>query len=144
MKSKSSTFILIIVALVVISGGIYYFVSKKPSNTSTSQTGLVSSNSKATTGSIPTAANGAAGSQVITLLRNLSTIQLSDAVFQNPNFSLFRDLGVPLPTATNLGKRNPFASAGYSIPVEPEATIITPSLDTVPPAPRTTTPTTTR
>lgn len=144
MKSKSSTFILIIVALVVIGGGIYYVVSKKPNTTSTPQTGLVSSNSKTATGSIPTAANGAAGSQVITLLRNLSTIQLSDAVFQNPNFSLFRDLGIPLATATDLGKRNPFASAGYSASIVPEATIITPPLETAPTIPQGTPPAKTR
>ena len=110
MKSKSSIFIIIIVVVVIAGGLIYYFAGNSTTPTPTS--GLVSTNSGASTGLSPSAASSTAGSQVVTLLKNLSAIQLSDAVFQNPSFSMLTDIGISLPPVTNQGRRNPFAAVG--------------------------------
>jgi hypothetical protein len=48
----------------------------------------------------------------VSLLRNLSTIQLSDAIFQNPSFALLKDINITFPAVTNQGRRNPFAVVG--------------------------------
>lgn len=110
MKSKSSTFLFSVITILGI-GGVVYYVSQHTSAQSP-QTGLVSS---AGTSGIPTAAStssSATGQQVVNLLRSLSTIQLSDAVFQNPTFSLLQDMSIALPPVTNPGRRNPFAPIG--------------------------------
>jgi hypothetical protein len=112
MKSKSTTFLLVIVVLAVIGGALYY-VSQSSTAPATPTTGLVSTNTGAATGipAVGTPTN-ATGQQVVNLLRSLSTIQLSDAVFQNPTFSLLQDMSIALPPVTNPGRRNPFAPIG--------------------------------
>jgi hypothetical protein len=115
MKSPSTIFI--IIAIVVLgAGGAYFFLGKKDASTPVS--GLVSTNSGTTTGvtgsTIPTAPS--TGNQVVELLRNLSTIQLSDAVFQNPSFALLSDISIPIPPITSPGRRNPFAAVGVDNP----------------------------
>lgn len=110
MKSTSSKFLVGVIMILGI-GGVVYYVSQHTSAQSP-QTGLVSS--AGTTG-IPTAAttgSSSTGQQVVNLLRSLSTIQLSDAVFQNPTFSLLQDMSIALPPVTNPGRRNPFAPIG--------------------------------
>jgi hypothetical protein len=119
MSSKSSTFILIVVVLMVVGGLVYFFGIKKDSSTTQitpvnngnlASSGLVSSNTGKTTGvSAGTTGTTNTGDQVVALLRNLSVIQLNDAVFQNPGFSLLRDLSITLPPVNSQGRRNPFA-----------------------------------
>jgi hypothetical protein len=112
MKSKSSIFILVVVILLVVGALIYFFVGG--SNTAAAQSSsLVSTNTGKTTGLV-VATTGASntGDQVVSLLRNLSTIQLSDAVFQNPGFGLLQDISIALPPVVNPGRRNPFAPIG--------------------------------
>lgn len=114
MQSKSSIFILIVVVLLVVGGLVYFFVGKGDESTEAPATlatgGLVSSNTGQTTGTA-VGSTGASntGDQVVSLLRNLSTIQLNDAVFQHPGFGLLRDITITLPPVTNQGRRNPFA-----------------------------------
>ena len=116
MKSKSSIFILVVVILLVVGGLVYYFAGKGGSTaTSAPTTGLVSTNTGQTTG-LAVATTGSTaqstGNQVVSLLRNLSVIQLSDAVFQNPGFAMLQDISINLPPVTNQGRRNPFAPVG--------------------------------
>ena len=109
MKSKSSTFILIVVILLVVGGLVYFFVIKGDSGSSTPTAGLVSSNTGKATGVAVASTGGGTGDQVVSLLRNLSVIQLSDAIFQNPSFGMLQDISITLPPVTNQGRRNPFA-----------------------------------
>ncbi len=109
MKSKSSTFILIVVILLVVGGLVYFFVTKDDSGATTPTTGLVSTNTGRATGIAVATTGGGTGDQVVSLLRNLSVIQLSDAIFQNPSFSMLQDISITLPPVTNQGRRNPFA-----------------------------------
>lgn len=110
MKSKSSTFILIVVILLVVGGLVYFFVIKGDSTSSSPTIGLVSTNTgKATGVAVASTGGGSTGDQVVSLLRNLSVIQLSDAIFQNPSFSMLQDISITLPPVTNQGRRNPFA-----------------------------------
>lgn len=112
MKSKSSTFILIVVILLIVGGLVYFFVIKGDSSTATPATGLVSTNTGKSTGIAVATTGGGTGDQVVSLLRNLSVIQLSDAIFQNPSFSMLQDISIGLPPVTNQGRRNPFAVVG--------------------------------
>ena len=140
MKPTSSKLIWIIGAVVVIGVLVYLFASKGSSSSSSSTASLVST----TTGSsatLPTVATttGSAGDQVVVILRNLSSIQLSDAVFQNPAFAMLTDLSTTIPPATNPGRRNPFAPVGTdTATATPTAlstgSITTPSTPAIPPA----------
>lgn len=60
----------------------------------------------------------ATGSQIINLLRNISTITLDNTLFKNPAFLLLSNQGVGLPAPSSQGRINPFSvqSAG-SVPV---------------------------
>lgn len=119
MQSKSSMFILI-VAVILVVGFLAYFFGFRNSD-ATPDAALVSSN--ATTAAIPTAGSGSStGSQVVSILRNLTAISLSDAVFQNPSYGMLIDLSTQLPPATNLGRRNPFAPIGNDSTFAPVTT----------------------
>ncbi len=111
MKSKSSIFILGIIILAIIGAGVYFFVIKKSAPAQT--TGLVSTNTGTAQG-LQNAVPGqdTTGSQVVTILRNLSVIKLDDSVFRNPAFALLTDISISLPPITNQGRRNPFAPVG--------------------------------
>jgi hypothetical protein len=111
MKSKSSMFILGILILAIVGAGVYFFVIKKDEGGSSA--GLVSTNTGAAQGlqNAP-ASQSATGSQVVTILRNLSVIKLDDSVFKNPAFALLTDVSISLPPITNQGRRNPFAPVG--------------------------------
>ena len=92
---------------------MYFFVIKGSGTPAVPTTGLVSTNTGQATGlAVATTGAGDTGDQVVALLRNLSTIQLSDAVFQNPGFAMLQDISVNLPAVTNAGRRNPFAAIG--------------------------------
>lgn len=111
MKSKSSTtFILIAVVVLIVLGGVYFFVIRDNSSTDINSAGLVSTQTGDQAGIIPlvTSEESATGNQVVMLLKNLSSIELNDALFKNPSFNLLQDGSIVLPPATNQGRRNPF------------------------------------
>ncbi len=114
MKSKSSLFIIIIVAFLVIVGLIYFFTRKNnsPITTAAPVGGLVSTNTGKNTGNTVATTGNTTGDQVVSLLRNLSIIQLNDTIFQNPSFVMLQDISITLPPVTNQGRRNPFGVVG--------------------------------
>ncbi|MDB4984608.1 MAG: hypothetical protein JWM20_787 [Patescibacteria group bacterium] len=130
MKSKSSTLILILAVVLVVGILVYFFVIRKPSSP-TADAGLVSA-STGTAGAVPTASSAGSkpGDEVVSILRNLTAISLSDAVFQNPSFAMLTDLSISLPPATNPGRRNPFAPVGAdaaaATPIATSTSTITP------------------
>lgn len=126
MKSKSSMFILGVLILAIVGAGVYFFVIKKSGGTAA--TGLVSSNTGAAQGLQNTVTGqDTTGSQVVTILRNLSVIKLDDSVFRNPAFALLTDISISLPPITNQGRRNPFAPVGVDAAT---STVITTSPST--------------
>ncbi len=139
MKSTPSKFIhiLIIVGVIATAG---YFLGFKNDHVDAAETaGLVSANKGATQG-LPntTAAGDNTGSQVVSILRNLSVIKLDDAVFRNPALALLTDISISLPPVTNQGRRNPFAPVGTDNPAvdtTSSATTTTTTTTTVTPTP---------
>lgn len=141
MKPTSSKLIWIIGGIVIVGILVYVFVIRGSSSSSSSSTASLVSTGTGSTASLPTAATstGTAGDQVVAILRNLSSIQLSDAVFQNPAFAMLTDLSTTIPPATNPGRRNPFAPVGTdTTTATPTAlstgSITTPSTPAIPPA----------
>ena len=136
MKPTSSKLIWIIGVVVVIGVLVYIFVIQGSSSSSNSSTASLVSTSTGSSASIPTDATstGSAGDQVVAILRNLSSIQLSDAVFQNPAFAMLTDLSTALPPATNPGRRNPFAPVGTDTAASSTPTALSTGAITTPPA----------
>ena len=135
MKSKSSIFIIAIVALVIIGAGLYFFVFNKSGTTTSSTTGLVSSNTGTSQGlQNSTTGQDTTGNQVVTILRNLSVIKLDDSVFRNPAFALLTDISISLPPVTNQGRRNPFAPVGVDTVVSQPLPATTPGATTAGPS----------
>jgi hypothetical protein len=132
-SSKPSTLILILAVILVVGGLVYVFVIRGSSSSSSTDASLVSTTTGSKT-SLPTAATstGSTGDQVVTILRNLSSIQLSDAVFQNPAFTMLTDLSTSLPPATNPGRRNPFAPVGTDVTTSTPASTTTTTTTTTP------------
>ncbi len=126
MASKIFKIIIAVLVLAAIGGAVYYFGYKKDGVATV--TGLVSSNTGASTGLQNSAiGEGSTGSQVVAILRNLSAIKLDDSVFRNPAFALLTDISISLPPVTNQGRRNPFAPVGAA-----DTTTTTPGTGTVP------------
>lgn len=140
MQSKSSIFILIVVVLLVVGGLVYFFAGGNDSAGSETPSlgsgGLVSSTTGQSTGiAVGTTGTSSTGDQVIVLLRNLSTIQLNDAVFQHPGFGMLRDITITLPPVTSQGRRNPFAPISgdnAAIPVTTSTTSVIQAPQTAP------------
>lgn len=116
MKSPSTIFL--IIAVVVVGAGAAYFFLGRNADSPVPASGLVSTNTGAAAGvsGTPAPSGISTGSQVVELLRNLSVIQLSPAVFQNPSFALLSDIGVAIPPVSSPGRRNPFAAVGADNP----------------------------
>ena len=107
-------------AIVIVAALIYFFArsgTSTPAATSSKNATLVSTNtgtaqgiksSNTTTAGSPVSS----GDQIVSILRNVSSIQLNDALFQNPAFATLTDLSIALPAVTTQGRRNPFAPAG--------------------------------
>ena len=122
--------VLIIVGIIAVTG--YFFGFKNDYANAADTPGLVSTNKGTAQGLQNTAATGdTTGSQVVSILRNLSVIKLDDAVFRNPAFALLTDISISLPPVTNQGRRNPFAPVGAADIAIP-ATITTPGTGTIP------------
>ena len=137
MKSNSSKFIQRVVVLGAIATVAYFFGFKHDQVSAADAPGLVSTNTGTAQGLQNTAGTGdTTGSQVLSILRNLSVIKLDDAVFRNPAFALLTDISISLPPTTNEGRRNPFAAVGTDVPATPAAsqTIATPATPTTPDA----------
>jgi hypothetical protein len=133
MKSNSSKFIQVVVILGAIAAVGYFFGFKHDQANAADAPGLVSTNTGTTQGLQNTSTTGdTTGSQVITILRNLSVIKLDDAVFRNPAFALLTDISISLPPTTDQGRRNPFAPVGTDSSLTPAVpqTITTPSTPT--------------
>jgi hypothetical protein len=134
MQSKSSIFILIVIVLLVVGGLVYFFAGGSDSTSSGTPNlgsgGLVSGATGQSTGiAVGTTGTSSTGDQVVALLRNLSTIQLNDAVFQHPGFGMLRDITITLPPVTSQGRRNPFAPiSGDNAPI-PVASPITETIE---------------
>jgi hypothetical protein len=97
--------ILIIIALLALAGGIYFFFLRPAPAVP----------SLATSAGAPVSASPS-GSQVgqefLTLLLNLKTITLNDAIFSKPAFKDLQDYTITLVPEGNEGRVNPFAPIG--------------------------------
>lgn len=126
MKSSSSKFVQVLVIVGVIAATGYFLGFKNYHADAADTPGLVSTTKGSSQGlqnSTNTGDN--TGSQVVSILRNLSVIKLDDAVFRNPAFALLTDVSISLPPVSNQGRRNPFAPVGTDNPAltVPDATI---------------------
>src|ERR1039458_6209532 len=106
MKNKSSSSnkntIIIGVILVVVLAGVWYFYSKGSSSPSTSQ--LVSTTPNGTAGA-------SVGANVLTILNNVSSINIDTNFFSAPAFQSLVDYSIMVPPQA-VGRNNPFAPVG--------------------------------
>lgn len=114
---KNHKLLIGIVALVVVALGVYLYFSrgsKTPAPTST----LVSTNTgnnPVATGDVTAAASSFAGSDIATMLRNVSQIKLNTNILQSPSFLALVDTTLTLPPTTVSGRVNPFGIGGSSV-----------------------------
>ena len=103
MKTSSSnkkTLIIGIIIVVVLAGG-WYFYSKGGSSSSTSQ--LVSST--------PDTVTAVVGTNVLTILNNVSSIHIDTSLFSTPAYQSLVDYSITVPSQ-EVGRNNPFAPVG--------------------------------
>ena len=112
MQKLFSKFVISFGICCLIVTGTYLFGFKNNHAVALSLSGLISSNTGSSQGLQNNTVDQNTGSQVVTILRNLSVIKLDDSVFRNPAFGLLTDLSISLPPVTNQGRRNPFAPIG--------------------------------
>lgn len=120
---KNQKLLIIVIAVVVLGlGGYLYFSGKSTSSDTPSPTRTLSSD---TTGANPVAltndsstasvSNSAQASEIITLLKNISSIRLETRILQSPSFLALVDSSIILPPIAVSGRVNPFSSTGASI-----------------------------
>lgn len=117
MKSTSNILLWIGLAVVIVAALVYFFARSGSAPAASNNATLVSTSTGTAQGlQSQAAANGSAknpsGDQIVALLRNVSSIQLNDSLFQSPAFATLTDLSIALPAVTSQGRRNPFAAAG--------------------------------
>ena len=100
-SSNKNTIIIGVVIVVVLFGG-WYFYSKGSSSASTSQ--LISSSPNNT-------AQGAVGADVLSILNNVSSINIDANFFQTPAYQSLVDYSIAVPPQP-VGRNNPFAPVG--------------------------------
>lgn len=105
----------IVAVLVIVLGAYLYFSGNSQSKKPVTST-LASSN----TGTNPVAlgndavatASSFAGSDIASMLKNISQIRLNTGVLQNPAFLTLIDTTLALPQTTVSGRVNPFGRSG--------------------------------
>jgi hypothetical protein len=99
-KNKSWIWVLVIV---IIAGLAYYFYSNS------TPTPLVSASS-----------DTVVDTQVISLLNQISTLQIDSSIFNDPGYKTLRDYSVAIPS-DNVGRPNPFAPLPGDVVVQVKA-----------------------
>lgn len=133
---------IIIVAVVAIALGLAYFFFIKPAP---EQASLVS-----TTDTTPAGVTGNTGtgstvpeSQFLSVLLNVTNIQLNDSVFSDPAFTSLHDSSIELISNVPEGRPNPFAPIGSDVVATPPTTVAPTTTTTTTTSTTTTTPTNT-
>lgn len=105
-----------IVALLVIALGAYiYFSGNSSSDKEPVTNTIVSSNtgtSPVALGNTTATASTFAGSDIASMLKNISQIRLNTAILQNPSFLALLDTTLTLPQTSVSGRVNPFGRSG--------------------------------
>jgi hypothetical protein len=125
---KNHKLIIIIVALAVVAVGAYLYFSGSMKNAPSKQpTGTLTST---TTGESPTTigdtapAAPIAGSEIASLLKNISSIRLDDRILTNPSFLALVDSSIALPQIEVSGRVNPFGRTSALDNSTPSQTVI--------------------
>lgn len=117
-----------IVALLVIALGAYiYFSGNSSSDKQPVTNTIVSSNtgsSPVALGNTTAAASTFAGSDIASMLKNISQIRLNTAILQNPSFLALVDTTLALPQTSVSGRVNPFGRSGALESATPASTQI--------------------
>ncbi len=136
----------IVAVLVIVLGAYLYFSGNSQTKAPVTNT-LASSN----TGANPVALGGTttassfAGSDIASMLKNISQIKLNTSVLQNPAFLTLVDTTLALPQTTVSGRINPFGRSGVLDSAAPVSSsqingTVTETSTTTPTTPVTTTP----
>lgn len=100
-NSKGTIIILIVILLVSI--GLFFYFKGKPSDSSISsleESGTAESNDAL-----------AASNRVVSLLNQISSLEINDSIFKTPVYKSLVDYTVAIPEQ-NIGRPNPFAPIG--------------------------------
>ncbi len=108
--------LLTIVTVGVIGGLLYYTLGMN--NSSSSSTLLISTGDSS---------SSPASQKLLTSLTSLSTITLDSSIFTDPVFVSLTNFGVVIPPE-NVGRHNPFASFGNSVPQSQTTKLPVPTL----------------
>src|SRR3990170_4555866 len=118
MKPKIKNIIIFAVIFILLVVVYVVFLRPKPAPS------LVGTAGTPVTASAPTSSQ--VGQEFLSLLLNIRSIKLDDAIFSNPAFGLLQDYTIILVPEGNEGRLNPFAPIGiesFNIPTAiPEAT----------------------
>ncbi len=131
-KKNNLKTLIIILVVVIVAGIAFKVISNKPAATRQNQgVGLVTSSA---TGSAVTpgviADNGispttAQSNELVVLLKSVSTLTLSNAVFTNPTFNVLQDISSRVRVEGDPGRPNPF------LPIGQDTTLFLGVVDTV-------------
>lgn len=120
-------FIGIVAVLVIALGAYLYFSGSSKSSQKPVTNTIASSNTGANPvaiGNTTASAASFAGSDIATMLKNISQIKLNTGILQNPSFLALVDTTLTLPPTTVSGRINPFARTGVLDSATPASTQI--------------------
>lgn len=101
-QGNSKAPIIITILIILVGAGIYFYLNSTPVD---SETALISSDPGATEASV-------AGSKVLVLLNQISSLKIDTALFKSPVYNSLVDHTVPI-YEQDIGKPNPFL---YTLP----------------------------
>ncbi len=117
---------------------VYVFLIKKDPD----QASLISTGNSITPISADTSENDSIAKDFLTILLNVKSIKLDDAIFSDPAFNALSDSSISLTPDGTEGRSNPFAPIGSDVVATPPAESLAPSSTPITPAPKSTNKTT--
>src|SRR3989344_5822709 len=131
MTSKITNVILFIIITTLLVLAYVFFIKKPPE-----EGNLVSSFVSSSSGGLSEKDNSSLDSSItkdfLSVLLNVKSIKLNDAIFSDEAFSNLKDSSILLTSTGDEGRSNPFAPIGYEATITPKSSTIT--------VPQTTTP----
>jgi predicted ribosomally synthesized peptide with SipW-like signal peptide len=122
---KNHKLLIGIVAGLLVAVGAYMYFSQ--SSTAKPVTSTIASSNTGTNpvglGNTAASASSFAGSDIATMLKNISQIKLNTGILQNPSFLALVDTTLVLPQTSVSGRVNPFGRSGALESATPVSTI---------------------
>jgi hypothetical protein len=121
MKGQTKNIIIIVIVAAVLMLAYFLFFKSSPAEpdlTTSAGGSALPAGSTSDQGS-------AAGSEFLSMLLNVKSIQLNDSIFNDPAFASLHDSSITLTPDAVIGRPNPFAPIGTDLPPTPTPTSTT-------------------